>query len=66
VWTIPHNGLIFASQVNDGGEMAFFHKVLVKWQPGFHSWDFESGETPTLRQDTDLTAFRIAFPELDK
>ena len=66
VWTIPHNGLRFASQAKDRDEMSFFHEVLIKWQPGFASWDFESGETPTLRKDVDLAAFRNTFPELDK
>jgi hypothetical protein len=65
VWTIPHNGLIFASQLNRRKEMKFFHERLVEVQPGFHSWDFAPGETPTLRKDKDLETFRQAFAHLD-
>jgi hypothetical protein len=35
VWTIPHNGLIFASQLNRPKEMEFFYGKLVEVQPGF-------------------------------
>lgn len=66
VWTIPHNGLIFASQLNDLEAMEFFYGELVKVQPGFISWDFTPGETPTLRDDKDLEAFRRAFVHLDR
>jgi hypothetical protein len=67
VWTIPHNGLIFASQLNRVDEMEFFYGKLVEAQPGFSDWDnFSPGETPTLRQDSDLAAFRQAFSHLDK
>jgi hypothetical protein len=65
VWTIPHNGLIFASQLNRVEEMKFFYGKLVEVQPGFSDWDFSPGETQTLRQDDDLEAFRQAFPNLD-
>jgi hypothetical protein len=65
VWTIPHNGLVFGSLLNRYEDMKFFHEKLVEVQPGFRSWDFTPGETPTLRSDDDLANFRQAFPHLD-
>jgi hypothetical protein len=65
VWQIAHNGLIFASLFNRLEDMEFFYKELVKLQPGFRSWNFTPGETPTLGKDQDLQAFRQAFPHLD-
>jgi hypothetical protein len=65
VWQIPHNGLIFASLFNFLKDMQFFYKELIAVQSGFHSWDFTPGETPTLREDQDLEAFRQAFAHLD-
>jgi len=61
IWTIAHNGLRFASQLQDVPFMKFFLEKLVDAEPGFKDWDFASGETPSLNEDDDLVFFRSVF-----